>query len=97
MTTMSVRLSPGENSHILKWARQQKKDKSQAVRELLEFGWKFSLLERYHEGKISLGFLAKEMDCPVAEAMDFVSTHGAPTQLDFEDYRQGLENARKSL
>ena len=92
---MSVRLSHEENSHILKWARQQKKDKSQAVRELLEFGWKFALLERYHQGKASLGFLAKEMGCSVSEAMDFVSSHGAPAQLDLEDYRQGLENARK--
>ena len=95
MTTMSVRLNPEERNHILKWARQEGKDKSQAARELLEYGWKFALLERYHQGKISLGVFAKESGFSVSEAMDFLTAHGASVRLDTEDYLQALENTRK--
>jgi predicted HTH domain antitoxin len=97
MNVMSLRLSPEEQRHILKWAKQQKKDKSQAARELLEYGWRFALLEAYRRGKLSLELLAKELGVPVSEAMDFLASYGASAHLDYDDYLQGVERLRKII
>ncbi len=96
MNVMSLRLSPEEQKHLMRWAKEEKKDKSQAARELMEYGWKFAFLERYRQGKISLEILAKELKLSVLEAMDFLGEHGAATALDYDTYLQGLENLRKS-
>jgi predicted HTH domain antitoxin len=97
MSVLSLRLNTQESRHILVWAKQGKKDKSQAARELLEYGWKFALLEQYRQGKISLGLAAKEMGVSVLEAMDFLAEHSASTQLDYGDYLQSLENVREAF
>lgn len=86
MTVMSLRLTDQEQNYILKWAKQEKIDKSNAVRELLEYGWKFVLLEQFREGKVSLEVLAKELDITVSEAMDFLAEYGAAGHLDYDDY-----------
>ena len=44
MNVMGLRLNPEERKHILQWAKQQKKDKSQAAWELLAYGWRFALM-----------------------------------------------------
>lgn len=91
MNVMSLRLNVSERKHILKWAKQAKKDKSEAARQLLEYGWKFALLENYRQKKISLGRLAQELDISVPEAMDFLAQHGVQAHLDYGDYLESLE------
>ena len=94
---MSLRLTLEEQKHILKWAKQEKTDKSQAARELMEYGWKFVLLERYRTGKISLELLAKELNMTFSEAMDFVAEYGGTMRLDYDDYLQGLKSLRETF
>jgi hypothetical protein len=97
MNVMSLRLSSEELSWIAKWAKQERKEKSEAARKLLKFGWMFACLERYREGKISLGRLAREWRVPVVEVMDFLSKHGVSSNLTDEDYLQSVESLRKIL
>lgn len=97
MDVMSLRLSEQEQKYIVKWAKQEKTDKSQAARELIDYGWKFALLECYREGKISLELLAKELGMTVSESMDFVAAHGISLKLDYDDYCQSLEALRKAF
>ena len=97
MNVMSLRLNPEERRHILQWAKQQKKDKSQAARELLAYGWRFALLEAYRAGKISLGLFAKALNVPVSEAMDFLASYGVASHLDYDDYLQGIDRLRKVI
>ena len=92
---MSLRLTSQEQKYIFKWAKQEKIDKSNAARELLEYGWRFALLERYRRGKLSLELLAKELDVCVSEAMDFIAEHGAAGQLDYDEYVQSREALKK--
>ncbi len=94
---MSLRLNETEHKHILKWAKHGKKDKSQAARELLEYGWKFALLEYYRHGKASLGVLSKELNMPISEVMDFLAEHGAWEHLNHDDYLQSLDALRDVL
>lgn len=97
MTVMSFRLTDQEEKFILKWARQEKTDKSNAARELLEYGWKFVLLECFRSGKLSLELLVKELGLPISETMDFVTSHGVVSPLDYDDYLQSLENLKKEF
>ena len=97
MNVMSLRLSLEEQRHIMAWAKQGKKDRSQAARELLECGWKFMLLERYRGGKVSLGFVAREMGISVSEAMDFLAEHGVAAHLDYDDYLKGVGLLRRAF
>ena len=95
MNVMSIRLNPKEQKWILKWAKQERKEKSEALRELLAFGWKFALLERYRTGKISLGRLARELNIPITETMDFLVQHGVNANLDYDHYLEGIAYLRK--
>lgn len=96
MNVMSIRLSPDEQRRIQKWAKQERKEKSEALRELLEYGWRFVLLDRYRQGRISLGRLAKELNVSIVEAMDFLVQHGVNANLDYEDYLEGIGYLRKA-
>lgn len=96
MNVMSLRLSAEERKHILKWAKQGKTDKSQAARELLEYGWKFALLESYRQKKMSLGRLAEELSVSILEAMDLLAQHGIQSYVDYGDTLEGLENLQRA-
>lgn len=96
MMTFSFRFPDDVAQKLFKWAKMdKKKDKSTAARELVEYGWIFVLLERYREGRMSLGSLAQELDLSLSETMDFLTRHGLRSPLDYSDYLSSLENVRK--
>lgn len=95
MTIMSLRVSRELAHKLTRWAKQEKKDKSTAARELIDFGWRFALLEQSRQGKLSIGQLARELSLSVSETMDFLARYGGPPQIDYEDYLKGLEHLRK--
>ena len=91
MDVLSVRLGPEEIRHIKAIAKKEKVDQSQAARELINEGWKFSFLRKYKEGRISLGSLAKELGMPLSLSIDFLETLGIAAPLEYEDYLTGLD------
>ena len=96
MTTVSFRLPDEVARKLIKWSKMDRpKDKSTAARELMEYGWKFALLEQYRQGKLSLERFAHEVGLSVSEAMDFLSQHGAGARLDYDEYLKGLEHLRR--
>lgn len=95
MAILSVRVPYQVDQKLIKWAKMEKKDKSTAARELMEYGWTFVFLEQYRQGKISLGNLAQELRLSISETMDLVVKYGIQVHLDYEDYLTGLENLRK--
>lgn len=60
MTTLSVRVPQDVAQKLATWARQEHTDKSTAARQLLEYGWTVLLMERYRQGHLSSGKLARE-------------------------------------
>lgn len=91
MNVLSVRLDKEELGHIRALAKRESLDQSQVARELINQGWKFYLLCRYKEGKLSLGSLAKELDMPLSLTIDFLEKLGISAPLEYEDYLQGLD------
>lgn len=95
MAILSIRVPYEVDQKLVKWAKMEKKDKSTAARELMEYGWTFVLLEQYRGGKISIGKLAQELKLAISETMDLVVRYGIQVHLDYEDYLTGLRNIRK--
>lgn len=91
MNVLSVRLGQEEMKHIKTLARQEKRDQSQVARELINEGWKFSLVRRYKEGQLSLGTLAKELKMPLSLAIDFLGSLGISSPIEYEDYLGALD------
>ena len=52
-------------------------------------------MERYKEGKASLGLAAELANLPLREMINTLTEYGVQSNLETEDYLKGLENLRK--
>ena len=52
-------------------------------------------VERYKEGKASLGLAAELADLPLGKMINTLAEYGVQSNLGTEDYLKGLENLRK--
>ncbi len=98
---VSVRLRKEELDAINEIAREEKTDKTTAVRRTLALGTKQYLLEKalsnYIKGKISVGKAAEQANVSLWEMMDLLKERNIQSNLDSSDYLQGLQNMKKVL
>lgn len=96
---VSVRLRKDELDAINKIAREEKTDKTTAVRKTLALGTKQYLLEKaisnYSKGKISVGKAAEHAGVSLWEMMDLLKERNVQNNLDSSDYLEGLQNLKK--
>jgi len=98
---VSVRLE-GE---VLKYAEQRRKEEkvpmSVMIRKLLALGVEYERLRRgmelYRDRKASLGKAGEIAGIPVTQMMDWLIRFGVKSNITLEEYRAGLEHARKAL
>ncbi|MBS7626979.1 UPF0175 family protein [Candidatus Bathyarchaeota archaeon] len=98
---VSVRLE----EEVLKYAQQRAKEekipKSAVIRKLLALGIEYERLKRgielYRDRKVSLGKAAEIAGIPITQMMDWLVRFGVKSNITLEDYRAGLEYARKAL
>lgn len=62
----------------------------------MELGRIMWAVEKYKEGKVSLGKAAEIAGVSVSEMMDMLSKFGVESRLGYEDYLKGLENLSKA-
>lgn len=93
---MSIRLSEKEKEQIKRIAKEEGKDQSSVVRELIKYGEKYRTINNYREGKISLGQVAEELEISIREAMDLLTEHGIKTDIDHDELLQGHENLKQT-
>lgn len=92
---VTVRL-PGEDVKLVEQlAKWGKKDKSTAIRELVEYGKIYLAIKLYKEGKISIGRAAEIANLSISETMDLFVELGIKSNIDVEDYLEGLKYARE--
>jgi predicted HTH domain antitoxin len=53
-------------------------------------------IEQYRAGRVSLGRAAEIAGMSISETIDLLVEYHIPTNLEFDDYLQSLENARKA-
>jgi hypothetical protein len=95
MSVLSLRLSKKEAERIKEIAMKENKNKGEAARSLLSYGWFFFNIRRYKEGKISLETLAKELDLSISETIDLLAEYGITSHISYDDYLEGLETLKQ--
>jgi len=91
MGVISLRLRDDEIQRIEKIAKEEKKDKSTVVREIIDYGLVYLMIRQYKERKLSLERLSKELNLSVSETIDFLSDWGIQAPIDYDDYLEGYE------
>jgi len=91
MSVISLRLKDRDLERLDEFSRLERKDRSTAARELLDYGWEFLMLKHYKGGKLSLEGLAKKLDISMSEVIDLLAELGTETPIEFEDYLEGFK------
>ncbi len=94
MKTTSFRLDDKELERIEKLAQEEGEDKSQSVRELLDYGWEYLMIRQYKEGKLSLSRLSQELEEPISEVMDLLADLGVKSPIDKDEVMEGYETLK---
>jgi predicted HTH domain antitoxin len=93
--TVSIRMDEENYAFLHKLAREEKEDLSKAVRQVVYKGRVMLAIEKYKKGQASLGKAAELAGLPVGQMITVLAEYGVPSNLDTEDYLQGLEHLRK--
>jgi len=91
MPVISLRLKEKDFNKLDEFSKMVNKDKSTVVRELLENGWKFSMIRLYRDGKLSLETLASKLELSISETIDLLSETGIKSPVSYDDYVKGFE------
>ena len=98
---VSVRLRKDELESINEMAKEEKTDKTTALRKTLALGTKQYLLEKvlkeYSQGKISIGKAAEKAKVSLWEMMDELKSRNISNNLDRDDYQEQLNNLKRVL
>ncbi len=94
-TVVSIRLPDHDLQLVNNFASMKHKDKSTALRELVEMGGLYFAIEQYTQEKISLGKAAKLAGLTIADMMDLLTHLGIKNKLDAHEYLESKKNAEK--
>jgi predicted HTH domain antitoxin len=94
--TMSIRMDEDNFEFLNRLSKEEKGDVSKAVRELVYKGRVMLAVERYKKGEVSLGRAAELAGLSVGQMITTLADFGVESNLEKEDYLQGLENLRKA-
>lgn len=92
--TISIRMDEDNYEFLDRLTKEEKSDLSKAVRELMYKGRVMLAVERYKKGEASLGKTAELAGVRIGQMIVVLAEYGVKSNLDEEDYRQGLENLR---
>jgi predicted HTH domain antitoxin len=93
--TMSVRMDEDNYEFLRQLSKDENSDISAAVRELVYKGRIMLAVERYREGKYSLGRAAEVAGVRLGDMIEILANHGVNSNLESEDYPDGLQHLRK--
>ena len=93
--TVSIRMDEENYVFLHKLAKEEREDLSKAVREVVSKGRVMLAIEKYKTGEASLGKAAELAGLSVGQMITRLAEYGVQSNLEKEDYLQGLENLRK--
>ena len=93
---MSVRMDEENYEFLRKLSKAEKTDLSGAVRELVDKGRVMLAVERYRQGKASLGVAAELAGVNIGDMMAILAAHHVDSNVEWDDVLEGLENLRRS-
>ncbi len=93
--TMSIRMDKESYDFISELSREEKDDLSKTVRELVYRGRVMLGVDKYKKGEVSLGRSAELAGLPLGQMITVLSEYGVKSNLEKEDYLEGLEHLRR--
>jgi len=81
---------------VSKLSKQEKADISKTVRDLVYKGRVMLAIEKYKNGEASLGKAAELAGFSVGDMMATLEQYGIKSNLEVDDYLDGLENLKKA-
>jgi predicted HTH domain antitoxin len=93
--TVSIRMDEDNLEFLNELSKEEKGDVSKTVRELVYKGRVMLAVERYKKEEVSLGKAAELAGLSVGHMIATLTEFGVESNLQKEDYLQGLENLRK--
>jgi predicted HTH domain antitoxin len=92
---MSIEMDRENYEFLRRISKEERKDLSKAVRDLVTRGRILLAVERYKKGEASLGKAAELAGLPVGQMMTVLTEFGVESRIEKEDYLKGLENITK--
>lgn len=93
--TMSLRVNENDYNFIKEFSEKQNEEISKFARELMNLGRIMYVIEKYRQGKISIGTAAELAGVSISEILMIFGKFGVKSNIEHEDYLKGLENMRK--
>jgi predicted HTH domain antitoxin len=93
----TVRLTEHEVGHVRDLSKEERKDRSAALRQLVELGWRYRILHAYSRGKLSLETAAKKIEMSMSELFDLLAELGIRSPITYDDYLAGEQGIRKLM
>ena len=94
---ISVRINQKLEEIIKNFAKEQKNEQSEVIRDLIQNGSIFLAIKGYAEGKFSIGKAASLIDVPLSELMDIITDLGIKAEIGIEDVAEGFENLKNLI
>jgi len=94
---ISVRINQKLEEIIKNFAKEQKNEQSEVIRDLIQNGSIFLAIKGYAEGKFSIGKAASLIDVPLSELMDIITDLGIKAEIRIEDVAEGFENLKNLI
>ena len=94
MKTTSFRLDEKDLERIEKLAREEGEDKSQSVRDLLDYGWEYLKIRQYRNGELSLSRLSQELDKPISAVINLLADLGVQSPLEKDEVMEGYKSLK---
>ena len=93
--TMSIRMDRDNYEFLHKITKEERSDRSKAVRDLVSRGRVLLAVERYKKGEASLGRAAELAGLPLGQMITILTEFGVESRLEKDDYLQGLRTLHK--
>ena len=94
---ISVRINQKLEEIIKNFAKEQKNEQSEVIRDLIQNGSIFLAIKGYAERKFSIGKAASLIDMPLSELMDIITDLGIKAEIGIEDVVEGFENLKNLI
>ncbi len=93
--TISIRIDEDNYEFLSSLSKDEKAGLSRAVRELVHKGRLMLAVERYKNGEASLGKASELAGLPIGRMMTVLQEYGVQSNLEEDDYIDGLVTLRK--
>lgn len=89
---ITIRFPEGEIKDIEKLLDDENANKKTTVKELIKLGKIYFAINKYQEGKLSIGRAAEIAGLTLSEMIDIFAKFGIKSKLEVMDYLEGSEN-----